>query len=576
MRTAAWLLVVLLGVYLATGRVIQSGDNLPARYLPLSFWQGTPYLDQFPFLYSAQAPAYDPDDPDQVYYLRRVNEHYVSAYAELRSLLAMPVFAPLALLGVAPEGPWPGRAEKLTAALIVALSAALLYLTLRRLASAQMALGATLAYALGSSNLSVCSQGLWQHGPAELGLVAALYCLVRGRQEPAWVGRAGLPLALAVAARPLALVVVAPLFGYVVVHRRAQALRCLGFALPVVVLQLAYNAWLLASPADLPVGPVLKHWPSRRGGFPTPTLVGLGRVLFSPARGLFIYSPVFVLSGLGWLLSWRRGGEPLVRWAGAGCLVLLVVVGRWTGWWGGHTFGPRLLAEGLPLFALALTSLDPLVRRRWLQGIFAATLLWSMLAHSLGAFTEDTWNQDVDVNNQFDALWSWSDNQLANPIRRGVDALRLRLAGRPVNPRPDLAFDVTRYSVAYQGAVWPRRVESGDRLTLVARVHNLSSSVWLTGPGVGPGRIRLGWRWYRKARFEEKDRIPALEGRVNLGRNLFPGDVYGVRFTLAPPSLPGRYGLEVGLISEGVAWFSDEGASHPLQLVVEVTRAAGG
>ena len=63
--------------------------------------------------------------------------------------------------------------EKLSASLVAALSASLLYLLLRRRAAAPIALLLTLAYAFGTTTWVISSQALWQHGMAELLVVGA-------------------------------------------------------------------------------------------------------------------------------------------------------------------------------------------------------------------------------------------------------------------------------------------------------------------------------------------------------------------------------------------------------------------
>ena len=56
--------------------------------------------------------------------------------------------------------------EKLSASLVAALSASLLYLLLRRRAAPPIALLLTLAYAFGTTTWVISSQALWQHGMA--------------------------------------------------------------------------------------------------------------------------------------------------------------------------------------------------------------------------------------------------------------------------------------------------------------------------------------------------------------------------------------------------------------------------
>ncbi len=545
-------------VYLATGRGSESGDTLPNRYLPLSLLtQGTFALDAFPELYSVGSRFYDPTDPAGAYFLRLEKGRHVSAYPPLPGLLSVPVYAPFVLLG-APVN----LLEKLSAALIVALSVGLLYLALRRVTTDNRALVLSLAYGLATSNLSVCSQGLWQHGTGQLMLCAALYCLVRGREEPLWIGRAGLPLGLAVVNRPLDSLLVLPLGVYVLVYHRRQFLRCVAWGLPIVLLQLVYNAWYLTGPFDFPLGEVLKtKWP-RQGAFVDAFLFGLYRVLFSPARGLLIYSPWLALALPSLVLAWRPRGDRLLRFLGVATLLFLAVASKWMGWWGGHTFGPRLLSDLSPILAFALYPFR-------VRALLAVCVAWSLLAHSLGAFGgPDTWSEDMDVNYQPEALWSWSNNQLVNPLRRLWDGARITFEGLPTSRTEEDAIDPTRMAATYWAAVWPKRpLRPGQRLTLAMRVRNDSRAVWLTG-GEKRGRIRLAWRWFREG-HQVHD-----EGRINLGREIFPGQEYDLRVSFPVPRESGHYGLEVSLIYEGIAWFSAQRVASP-QFLVDVTDAGG-
>ncbi len=220
---AAILFSAFLIIYLANGRTIWSGDTLPARYLPLSILrEGNFDLDEFPFLF-------DRDKFPYPRYLRLVNGHYVSDYPVGAALLAIPFYLPSALGHVDPQSSLVEDLEKLSAAVIVALSAVVLYFALRRLTSRSGSLLVTALYALGTSSLSESSQALWQHGASQLALTAALYCLVRGRTEAGWVAFAGFPLAFAVISRPTDVLLALPLGIYVLVHHRRHVWdSCLG------------------------------------------------------------------------------------------------------------------------------------------------------------------------------------------------------------------------------------------------------------------------------------------------------------------------------------------------------------
>ena len=72
---------------------------------------------------------------------------------------------------------------------------------------------------------------------------------------------------------------------------------------------------------------------------------------FSPSRGLFVFTPVFLVSLAGMVLAWRR------RWcfplspylAAIVVLHALVVMTIWPG----HCYGPRYFADITHLFVLS-------------------------------------------------------------------------------------------------------------------------------------------------------------------------------------------------------------------------------
>src|ERR1017187_10028116 len=111
-----------------------------------------------------------------------------------------------------------------------------------------MAMLLTLIYAFGTSSLSVSSQALWQHGPAQLALAAALYSRVRARDDPRWAGYAGLPLAFEVITRPVDALIAAPLGLYVLVSYRREIWTFIAGATPPLLFQLWYNAAYFGTP----------------------------------------------------------------------------------------------------------------------------------------------------------------------------------------------------------------------------------------------------------------------------------------------------------------------------------------
>jgi hypothetical protein len=476
-----FLFALVFGLYLLNGRTIASGDTVPNRYLPVSILRdGSFYLDGFPFLYTPKLP----------YYIRHFGDHYVSSYPVSGAVLAVPIYLPAVLRGEAAESPVWTDLDKASAAVIVALSALFLYLALVQLTTLRMALVVTGAYAFGTSSLSVSSQALWQHGPSQLGVAAALYFLVRGREQERWVGVAGFALAFAVISRPTDLLLVAPLGLYALFYHPKQVGRLLAFALPPLAFQLWYNATYQGSALWTQV-PILRgeHWAGRFWD-------GFAGLLVSPARGLFVYSPILVFSVVGLVMAWRNGGDPLLRAVGVGVLLVVLLYCKWWSWWGGHTFGPRLLADLAPAMALALYPLrEGLNRSRWIKAAFSLALLCSVAAHSIGAFWDDIgWNaypQDVDRAPR--RLWSWTDNQLVNPVYRRVETTVKRTLGIPI-PVGALLERYRRKQI--EGEPWSDRAIRGLRgeYALAKRTDGVAEMERLELARFTPS-IQVGWNF---------------------------------------------------------------------------------
>lgn len=96
--------------------------------------------------------------------------------------------------------------------------------------------------------------------------------------------------------------------------------------------------------------------------------VALFGELLSPSRGLFVYSPFFVLTVVGALVFARDlVKQPLFGLSAVWFCSIVLVVAEATLWWGGWSFGPRVLTDAVP--ALVLLSVFD----------------WKQLAHTLHA-----------------------------------------------------------------------------------------------------------------------------------------------------------------------------------------------
>jgi len=277
--------------------------------------------------------------------------------------------------------------------------------------------------------------------------VASLYCLVRGMEQAKWAAFSGFTIGWAVLCRPTDLLIAVPLAVYVFHAHRDQAFRFTVFALPPISFMALYYFWYFGS--GFRIGYDFGVLSGRR--WATPFFEGLSGILFSPSRGLFVYSPVFLFSLMGLFLAWRYAGHLLLKYVSVSVILVTAVYSRWTTWWGGWAFGPRLLADITPLLTLLLvpafhrTQQRPILRRSFyaLAGI-------SMTIHALGAFVNVGWSPDVGEPSQ--RLWSWSEGELV----RSVMGMLSKVTGKHYLqdiPRAGISTERERYSVGDEVSV---------------------------------------------------------------------------------------------------------------------------
>lgn len=422
LRSPLLLFLLTILIYSLNDRTLWSGDTMSARYLPLSLVRELDFdLDEFPFLYESTLP----------YFLRSSHGHVVSGFPPWAGVLALPVYLGPALMGIDPTSPLMGDLEKRAAMLITAVSVVVLFFALRRITLLKTAWFIAVIYAFGTSSFSISSQALWQHGPVQLFLTLTIFFLVKGLEFPRFSAYSGFALGCAVICRPIILPAVLPLMAYIVHKQRNQIVGFLLAGVPPLLLFMAYNTFYFGSPFTTGIGTAVVT-PSavvstHLSSFDTPLFAGIAGVLVSPGRGLFVYSPVFVFSIVGMILAWREPRYLYLRYLSVVPLLLLVIVSKWTGWWGGDCYGPRLLADVTPILCFLLyPAVDYCAGKKAVKYAIIGLALLSIGMHAIGAGRdgvagEKTWTVHYKIGRHPERLWSWRDSP---PMYYGKQLLR--------------------------------------------------------------------------------------------------------------------------------------------------------
>lgn len=562
------LLLTVVLVYLANGRVIGAGDTVPARYLPMSVLREFDFdLDEFPFLYNETGKAQYPLLGGIPYFLRLVNGHYISAYPPGPALVALPIYLIPVIADMPATSEWVVCLEKLSASLITAISVLFLFWALRERIADRWAVIIALLYALGTSSFSVSSQALWQHGPSQLFLAVSLFLFSRGLKEERYIAYAGFTLASAVVMRPTDALIALPM-GCYVLHKHWEKLpNFVLFALPPAAFLLAYNFIYFGSILETGYG---RPFDSASFFWQTPFFEGLLGILFSPGRGLFVFSPVLVLSIVGMMHVWIKGPWAF-KYLSLGSLFVVLLYSKWFAWWGGWSYGPRLLADLAPLLCFFLYPIIEMMQRRWfLKLVFVMLALLSVGFHALGVFWYDgSWDARNDPNRRPDRLWNWSGgplvyhgNEALYSARRIVSHAVIAIRRVPTSRNsPLLAASYELLSLNPGSVVHPYPY---GFLEMSVKAFNTGQAVWLSGMKRNGGTVQLVWRW-----FSGDQEVPATLGMEPIKYDVFPGQEYEFSVRIIPPRVPGIYKLVVGLVSDRLAWFADLGI-EPITLVIHV------
>jgi hypothetical protein len=421
-RTALFLFLGAGFVYNLNLRGISSGDNVPGGLLPFALVvDHRVTFDRYNEFFRAR-------NGETPYFFQVVRGHAYSRYPIALPLLVAPAYVP-ALVALGARG-WSTEAivsaalrlEKLAGSAVTALAVAAFFLLAVRLTgAARMALLLSLVFAFATPTWSISSQALWQHGGSELMVLLGLTAMHRYQRSGTSLvaAAAGSCAGLAAAIRPTGVLFVLAVYGYWLTVRPRRIRPVVWFSVPVILIGAAvagYNAWVFG---DL------------RGGYAYPMngnfWRGLAGILVSPSRGLLVFCPFLALAVLG-AVRWARAERadaavylPALTFAALYTLVLAF----WPIWWGGDSYGPRLMTDvAAPATLLLLPAWSWITSRPGALALFAAAAVYAAGLQAVGAFwyPRGDWpNTPVKLADDPRRLWDWRDNEVWRCVGAGPE-----------------------------------------------------------------------------------------------------------------------------------------------------------
>ena len=314
------------------------------------------------------------------------------------------------------------KIEVVIASLVVALTTVFTYLIGQLLTDKKRyALLMAFIFAFCTSAWSTAARALWQHGPSMLMLTLSLYIILLARNRPKLIQYASLPLAFSYVIRPTNSISIILFTIYVLLQHRKYFFRFVLWAMVAAVPFVIYN--LIIYDSILPW-----YYRASRLGNPNFFEALLGN-LASPARGLFVFSPILLFSIFGFAVKARE--KNLIK---LDYFVLAIIIMHWitislnADWWGGWAFGPRMFSDMIPYFIYFLApSIVKISAWRNKQkvaayAVFISLALFSLFVNFRGASDKETWlwnkdpNAPARVSDGYPRMWDWSDLQFLRGI----------------------------------------------------------------------------------------------------------------------------------------------------------------
>ena len=447
-----FLLLLLFAIYNANLRTISTDDTLPNRLLPFDLLlDHNLYLDRW-----IKPLLAEPLGPHGAYFAAKSHGRFISAYPITTPVFVAPLYV-LPALWLSRHTPplYPHSTsffvavitmEKLSASLIAAMSGAVLFLALRKVASRRVSLVVALIYGLASNTWTISSQALWRHGLTELSFAFLLWALLRPPDSRGTAFWAGLALAVASANMPFEAILIIPFLLY---FGRGPWKNLLLFLAPLVALGslvFAYNLYFFANLLGGYAGQSLGEAGGAHYSLLARLGIGLPGSLISPSRGLLCYMPWTAFSFWGAARLWKEKNPEWSRWLIVALAAIFVVPVMASDWWAGWCFGPRYATDLLPFLAWFLVPVwTSIGARRVLRWAFTATVAIALWVQVVGAFyyPEGYWDGlPVSVDYEPGRAWDWSDTQVMRSWRAGpappflLDQWKMLLEPHPRAPHP--------------------------------------------------------------------------------------------------------------------------------------------
>ena len=423
--------IVFFVTYLTNFRLIGSGDTIPASILPFNILENhNLYLDDYATYYKNICFTY---------FLAEGRGHFISAYPIVTPILITPLYAILYIIMKIIDYPIdifnPGfrliimLMEKTSASLIASASSVFIFLTVKELTNHKNAIVSVIIFAIATNTWAISSQGLWQHGTVELLLSMMIYLIIINEKNKnmRYIFYLGFLSGLFIFNRPSESILLLPILYYIFkLNQKSVLLYYFCFMMLSSAPFILYNFYFFDN--------LFGGYSSLLSLFTFNSQIAIRFIglLISPSRGLFIYTPILLLSLFGFLKIRKISNEniKLVLFIFAPSIILQILLySCFKVWWAGWSYGPRFLTGMLPILIIFLSlyleehiDFNRLNIKKALSiSLIFILLLISIFVQIVGVFyyPSGSWDADPNIDLHPERLWDWEDTQIMRSFHAG-------------------------------------------------------------------------------------------------------------------------------------------------------------
>jgi hypothetical protein len=135
-------------------------------------------------------------------------------------------------------------------------------------------------------------------------------------------------------------------------------------------------------------------------------------------------------------------------------------------------------------------------------------------------------------------------------------------ASTPAPPTEPTALPSSGFKAVITIVEPPDKLRVGQKETVRVKIKNNSEVMWYArGAPINTRQdnkfyLAAGNRWLKAG----GELVTNMDGRYGISKDLAPGEEVEVPLAITAPKEPGDYLLEIDVVQEGVAWFSDKGS----------------